>query len=113
MAATGPPGARVYAFPTYADEQLERFHMYGQLVHGLTTANGDPQRIGVGTGMTSACPDPRVPGASAALSTLGADLVTVSPELYVAVAVNPPHPERPPPGFAPVRVFPDGSAIWR
>jgi hypothetical protein len=30
--------------------------MYGQLVHGLTTANGDPQRIGVGTGMTSACP---------------------------------------------------------
>jgi hypothetical protein len=108
-----PPDTVVYAFPAYPDEQLERFHMYGQLVHGLTIANGDPQLTGIGTDMTSAHPDPRVAGAAPALRTLGVDLVTVSPELYARVGVNPPDPAHPPPGFAPVRAFPDGSAIWR
>ena len=107
------PDAQIYAFPAYPDEQLERFHMYGQLVHGRTIANGDPQLTGIGTDMTSAFPDPRVPGAARALSALGVDLVTVSPELYAAVGANPPNPWHPPSGFAPVRAFDDGSAIWR
>ena len=108
-----PGDAEVYAFPAYPDEQLERFHMFGQLVHGRTIANGDPQLTGVGTDMTSAYADPRVPGAAGALSTLGIDLVTVSPDLYASVAVNPPAAASPPPGFTVVRAFPDGSAVWR
>ena len=91
-----PRDAEVYAFPAYPDEQLERFHMFGQLVHGRTIANGDPQLTGVGTDMTSAYADPRVPGAAGALSTLGIDLVTVSPDLYTSVAVNPPDAASPP-----------------
>jgi hypothetical protein len=108
-----PDDAIVHAFPSYTNELVERFHMYGQTVHGLDITNGDAQAIGVGSDVTSSIPDPRWPGAARALSTLGVDYVTVIPELYAFFGVTPPDVERPPAGFAVVEVFPDGAAVWR
>lgn len=107
-----PRGAVVWNFPSDPDERLERFHMYGQIIHGLTIANGDPQLVGIGSDMTSADPDPRLAGTAARLRTLGVDYATVDPELYALVGRAPPDPRHPPSGFTLVQAFPDGSAIW-
>lgn len=108
-----PRDTVVWNFPAYPDESVERFHMYGQLVHGLTISNGDPQLVGIGTDMTSEDPDPRTPGVAERLSTLGVDYATVDARLFAAVGVPAPDPERPPGGFRLVRSFGDGSAVWK
>ena len=108
-----PEDAIVWNFPAVPNEGIERFHMYGQLVHGRTIANGDPQLVGIGTDMTLTDPDPSTPGAAERLSTLGVDLVTIDPALYALAGLPAPDPDRPPAGFAAEQVFPDGSAVWR
>jgi hypothetical protein len=108
-----PRDTVVQAFPSYPNELVERYHMYGQRVHQLDITNGDPQQVGVGSDLTSSTADPRWPGVAAELATVGVDDVTVIPELYGIVQVNPPDVNAPPPGFAVVKVFPDGNALWR
>jgi hypothetical protein len=103
----------VQAFPSYPNELVERYHMYGQRVHQLDITNGDPQQVGVGSDLTSSTADPRWPGVAADLATVGVGYVTVIPELYGIVQVNPPDVNNPPPGFAVAKVFPDGNALWR
>lgn len=108
-----PRDSIVWSFPADPNEGVERFFMYGQLVHGLTISNGDPQLVGVGSDMTSSLPDPSRPGAAARLATLGVDYVTIDPELYALVARPAPDPANPPAGFAPVAAFPGGGAVWK
>lgn len=108
-----PRDAIVWNFPADANEGVERFFMYGQLVHGLTIANGDPQLVGIGSDMTSSLPDPTRPGAAERLATLGVDYATIDPGLYALVGRPAPDPAHPPAGFAAVATFPGGSAVWR
>ena len=77
-----PDDSTVHAFPSYPNELVERYHMYGQTVHGLSITNGDAQGIGIGSDVTSSIADPRWPGAARDLRTLGVDYVTVMPELF-------------------------------
>ena len=108
-----PRDAVVWNFPADPNEGVERFFMYGQLVHGLTISNGDPQLVGIGSDMTSSLPDPTRPGAAQRLATLGVDYATIDPELYALVGRRAPDPARPPAGFAATASFPGGSAVWR
>jgi len=108
-----PRDSVVQAFPAYPNELIERYHMYGQTVHALALTNGDAQQIGIGSDLTSSIADPRWPGAAADLATVGVDAVTIMPELYAAIGVNPPAVDAPPPGFEVAKVFPDGNAVWR
>ncbi|MGD9572515.1 MAG: hypothetical protein AB7V62_11550 [Thermoleophilia bacterium] len=108
-----PDDAIVHAFPSYPNELVERYSMYGQRVHGRAITNGDAQQIQVGSDFTTSVADPRLPGAARDLATVGADYVTVIPELYGIVGVNPPDVNNPPDGFAVEQVFPDGTAAWR
>lgn len=108
-----PRDAVVWNFPADPNEGVERFFMYGQLVHGLSISNGDPQLVGIGSDMTSSVPDPSQPDAAVRLATLGVDYVTIEPELYGLVGRPSPDPQTPPAGFTPVVVFPNGSAVWK
>lgn len=108
-----PDSATLHAFPAYPNELVERYHMYGQTVHGLSITNGDAQAIGIGSDLTSSIADPRWPGAASALRTLGVDYVTVMPELYELQGLSPPDVNHPPAGFRVARVFPDDTAVWR
>lgn len=108
-----PEDTVVHAFPSYPNELVERYHMYGQRVHGRTITNGDAQQIGIGSDLTSSTADPRWPGVARDLATVGVDYVTVIPELYDVVGLNPPDVNAPPTGFEVAQTFPDGNAVWR
>ena len=108
-----PRDSTVQAFPSYPNETVERYHMFGQTVHQLAITNGDPQQTGVGSDLTSSTADPRWPGVATDLATVGVNYVTVIPELYGIVGVNPPDVNNPPAGFRVARVFPDGNAAWK
>jgi hypothetical protein len=108
-----PRDAILYEFPGGANEFLERYHMHGQLVHGLTIVNGDPVGRGIGSDVTSAFPNPGVPHAAERLAGLGVDLVAVDPWLWSVVGTAPPADlASVPPGFRALKTFPDGSAVW-
>ncbi len=103
----------IYNFPGHRSERAERFHMYGQLIHGRPIVNGDATGTGIGTDVTDSDHDPREPESARRLATLGVDYVTMSPQVYGVAGKSPPAPDPPPPGYALVRAFDDGSAIWR
>lgn len=103
----------IYGFPAYESERAERFHMYGQVIHGRPIVNGDATRTGIGTDVTAADRDPREPESARRLATLEVQYVTVLPSVYRLIGKDPPTADRPPPGYALVRAFDDGSAVWR
>lgn len=108
-----PRDALLYEFPGGANEFLERYHMHGQLVHGLRIVNGDPVGRSIGSDVTSAYPNPGVPHTAERLAGLGVDYVAIDPWLWAVVgAAVPADLATVPPGFRPVRTFPDGSAVW-
>jgi hypothetical protein len=108
-----PADEVVYEYPGAPNELIDRIYMYGQLVHGHRIANGAILTGQLGYDFTNANPDPRLYGAGPRLAALGIDLVTINPWAYRRYAAEPPEPRRPPRGFALVRAFPDGSALWR
>jgi hypothetical protein len=107
-----PRDTLVYNFPAGADELIERYHMYGQVVHGLRIVNGDPVGRSIGSDVTTGTGSPTAPDAAARLRTLGVDLVLISPPIYAAGGLASPDPYTPPPGFRLSRIFPDASALW-
>jgi hypothetical protein len=107
-----PRDTLVYNFPAGADELTERYHMYGQVVHGLRIVNGDPVGRSIGSDVTTAISSPTSPDAAARLRTLGVDDVLVSPPIYAARGIPSPDPYHPPAGFTLTRIFPDASVIW-
>ena len=105
--------ALIYNFPAGHNELLERFHMYGQVVHERPIVNGDAPGNGIGSDVTSGDVDPREPESAGRLRGLGVDLVTVHPLIYGVVGLEAPPAKRPPPGYAVAAAFSDGSAVWR
>jgi hypothetical protein len=103
----------VFELPGRPNEVLERYYMYGQIVHGHPIANGGLFAGQIGRDFVNETGDPTWPNSAAWLRTVGIDLVTVNQWAYVALGVPMPDPRRPPPGFTVERVFPDGSAVWR
>ncbi len=107
-----PRDTLVFNFPAGADESLERYHMYGQVVHGLSIVNGDPVGRSIGSDITTGISTPTSPGAASRMRTLGVDLVLISPAIYAAGGAESPDPYTPPEGFRLSRIFPDASALW-
>jgi hypothetical protein len=111
--ADNADGAIIFETPGLPNEFIERYFMYGQLIHGERIVNGSlgDDRIGHNVQQANAFLDS--PGVPERLATLGVDYVTIHPWAYPATGMPTPDPENPPPGFAHVRSFPDGTAIWR
>jgi hypothetical protein len=87
--------------------------MYGQLIHGHRIANGTILTGQIAFDFTNANPDPTLWGAAPRLAALGIDLATVNPWAYRLFGADAPDPLDPPAGFAVLRAFEDGSALWR
>lgn len=106
-------GAIVFETPGTPNELLERYYTYGQILHGhpITNANNAPSQLGYDFQAENG--NPAFPGTAGRLASVGIGLVTVEPWGYGRLGQQPPDPRRPPPGFIPVRIFADGSAIWR
>jgi len=82
------------------------------MVHGHPIANGALITHNLPFDYLQTVGDPRIPRAAATLASVGIRLVAIEPWAYRMLALAPPSPTRPPRGFAVVRAFGDGSAIW-
>lgn len=102
----------VFEMPGQPNELIERYYMYGQLVHGHPIANGNLFPGQLGYDFVSQTGVPEWPNTSTWLSSVGIRLVTINPYAYRLAEAQSPKPNRPPKGFRVVRVFSDGSAIW-
>ncbi len=105
--------AVVIETPALPNEILDRQFLYGQLVHGHPLANGGLNEPGAATDFGRQHGDPMLPGAARAYATAGIEYVVVNPWAWRQAGIEPPDGTAPPGGFAKVRVFDDGSAIWR
>jgi hypothetical protein len=105
--------AIIFETPGLPNEFIERFFMYGQLIHGQRIVNGSLAGNRIGHSVQQANGFLDAPGVPQRLATLGVDYVTVHPWAYAAVGMQAPDIDAPPRGFSPVRSFPDGTAIWR
>jgi hypothetical protein len=107
-----PRDAVIMEFPGAANELLDRFHMYGQTVHGLPIVNGDPVGRSIGSDLTATLPNPQAPGAAARLAALGVDHAVVIPWLWSVLGLPAPADVgTAPPGFRQLARFPDGSSV--
>src|SRR5262249_46632798 len=103
----------VYEAPGWPNEAVNRFFMWGQMVHGHPIANGTLITHNLPFDYLQTVGDPRIPRAAATLASVGIPLVAIEPLAYRMLGLTPPSPRHPPRGFAVVRAFGDGSAIWR
>ena len=106
-------GQIVFDLPGRPNEQIERFYMYGQLVHGHPIAGGGLFPGQLGYDFVNQTGDPRWPNSARWMSSVGIDLVTINPWAYALIGQKGLDPAAPPEGFAVEKVFPDGSAVWR
>ena len=103
----------VYEYPGGPNEAIERFYMYGQMIHGHRITNGSMSPGQIGDDFMRANGNINWPGVPERLAGVGIALVTVNPWAYARVGEAAPPPDNPPEGFRLVERFPDGSAVWR
>jgi hypothetical protein len=108
-----PGNQIVYEAPAWPSEALNRFFMWGQMVHGHPIANGTLITHNLSFDYLQTVGDPRIPRAAETLASVGIRLVAVEPWAYNMLGIPPPDSRHPPHGFRLVRAFGDGSAIWR
>jgi hypothetical protein len=108
-----PTDEIVFEMPGAPNELLERYFMYGQIVHGHPITNGNLFPGQIGHDFQKLTADPRRPNTAPWLASAGIDLLTISPWAYAIAGQAAPDPRTPPPGFALERTFADGSAVWR
>jgi len=92
---------------------LDRIYMYGQTLHHWPLANGGLAEWSLGDQFGRLVGDPRAPGSAENLATAGVTTVIVNPWAFSAAGLVPPDTSSPPPGYAMVRSYSDGTAIWR
>lgn len=107
------PGEIVYEQPGLPNELIERYYMYGQLVHGQSITNGSLVTGSIAWDFMAANGVVTWPGVPERLAALRIGLVTINPWAYAMAGLPAPDPASPPPGFTVVRRFGDGSAVWR
>ncbi len=98
------PGEIVYEQPGFPNETVERYYMYGQLIHGHRITNGSLAPGQIGYDFMRANGDVRWPGMPDRLAALGVGLVTINPWAYALAQIPPPDPAAPPAGFEVVRL---------
>lgn len=108
-----PADEIAYEMPGLPNELVERYFMYGQLVHGHRITNGGLFAGQIGHDFTAQAGVPQWPNRARWMSALGIKWVIVEPWAYRMAGSEPPDPARPPAGYALERTFPDGSAAWR
>lgn len=111
LADEAEPGSIVLETPAAPNEALERFYMFGQLVHGRRIVNGSLTDT-FASAFAADFPDPTLVGAAPRLAALGVDYVTLSPWAYRFAGAEIPSVEDPAEGFASAARLEDGSAIW-
>jgi hypothetical protein len=92
---------------------MDRIWMYGQSIHGWPIANGQLEEQTVATAFGRLIGDPRFRFAAANLATVGVRTVVVHPWAFRQAKRVPPNTAHPPSGFALVRRYSDGTAVWR
>jgi hypothetical protein len=108
-----PAGEIAYEMPGLPNEAVERYFLYGQLVHEHPITNGGLFPGQIGHDFTAQAGAPQWPNSARWMSALGIDWVTIEPWAYAVAGKAPPDPSRPPAGYAVERIFPDGSAVWK
>lgn len=103
----------VFDLPGRPNEAIERFYMYGQIVHGHRIAGGGLFVGQIGYDFVDETGDPSWPNSARWLASVGIDLVTLNPWAYAQLGQAGPRADDPPPGFAMEELLPDGSAVWR
>jgi hypothetical protein len=117
--ATQKPDGSLIDLPTSAIEPqplegfMDRIWMYGQSIHGWPIANGQLEEATIATPFGRLVGDPRARLAAANLATAGVRVVVVHPWAFRQAGLVPPNTSHPPSGFALVRRYPDGTAVWR
>lgn len=117
--AVQTPDGLLIELPTSSVEQypyrgfMDRIYMFGQTLHHWPSANGGLGELSLGDEYGRLVGDPRYPDVAANLATAGVSLVVVNPWAYREAGQIPPDTSILPPGFALVRTYPDGTAIWR
>ncbi len=106
------PDAVILESPSWPNEALERFYMYGQTVHERRIANGALNDAELAGAFNKDYPLPTVEGAAEAMATIGIDYVTIAPWAFAMLGREGPDPLQPPAGFELAAQFEDGSAIW-
>jgi hypothetical protein len=106
-------GRIVYEQPGLPNELLERYFMWGQMIHKQPLTNGILTNASIGFDFQKSNGDVRWPGQPERLAALGIARVTVSPWAYAFAGIPAPDPAKPPAGYEVEASFPDGSAIWR
>jgi hypothetical protein len=92
---------------------MDRVWMYGQSIHGWPIANGQLEEPSIATPFGRLVGNPRALLAAVNLATVGVRLVVVHPWAFRQAGLAPPNTAHPPVGFALVRRYPDGTAVWR
>lgn len=92
---------------------LDRIYMYGQTLHHWPLVNGGLGEGSLGDQFGRLVGDPRTPESAANLATAGVTTVIVNPWAFSEAGLVPPDTSNPPPGYAAVHRYPDGTAIWR
>ena len=103
----------MFELPGLPNELIERFYMYGEIVHGHPIANGGLFKGQLGYDFVNETGDAEWPNTPAWLRSVGIGLVTINPWAYERTDETAPDPAHPPAGFTVERTFGDGSAVWR
>ncbi len=110
---THDAGQIVYELPGVPNELLERYYLAGQILHGHPLLNGNLVPGQLASDFQHEVAGVTNPGTAGRLASAGIRLVAVEPWGYRFLGQAPLDPTKPPDGFLLVKLFGDGSAIWR
>lgn len=107
------PGATVIEAPAFTSEDVDRYYLGGQTVHGHPLANGGLNEHSAAADFTDEFGNPLSSASAQAYATAGIDLVAIEPWAYALRKIAMPAVSRPPQGYALVANLGEGGGIWR
>jgi hypothetical protein len=107
------PGATVIEAPAFTSEDVDRYYLGGQTVHGHPIANGGLNEHSAAADFTDEFGNPLSSASAQAYATAGIDLVAIEPWAYALRKIAMPAVSRPPQGYALAANLGEGGGIWR